>query len=125
VTRIRRKLKGDPHGRRWLILVCAYRISEEEGYPYARSIRAIGELRKTDEHSSWGWMLEQASFHIREYEAKTGVRPPANLSIKDVEAVARKPLRPSKGMMPEMQSDYTASQGGLLSFSKQQTDEKN
>jgi hypothetical protein len=125
VSRIRRKLNQTPHGRYWQILVCAYRVSEEESYPYARSVRALGELRKIDGHSPWGWMLEQASFHIREYEAKTGEQPPANLSMKEVEAVARKPLRPSKGMMAEMQSDYTVSQGGLLSFSKQQSDEKN
>lgn len=107
--RIERKLKQKPYDRRWRILAFAEYISRE-GYPHAAHLRALEELAKAGAGASaetWSLALEAARATLDDYEQKTGQRPPAELSMKQIEEVVRNAFTPVSNTKP----------GGLFALS--------
>jgi hypothetical protein len=91
LQRIERKLANKPHDRLWFLLVTAENMSRD-GYPYTAHIRALKALTETKSHRAWDTVLERAVSVLADYQAKKGNPPPDDLSMKEVEDMARKTL---------------------------------
>jgi hypothetical protein len=113
MKRIKRKLSKKPHGRHWYILAFAYEKSKD-GYPYGIHLRALEELHKIDEHGFWDGLLDLANCDLQDYEAKIGKGPPTDLSMKEIQDVARKPVPVVNAMLAAADPNSAGMAGGLL-----------
>ncbi len=90
--RIERKLAKKPYDRRWHMLATAESLTRHH-YSYILHIRALEELGAIDNgHPMWIAMLSAARSDLADYEAKTGDRPDIELTMKEVQDVARDAL---------------------------------
>lgn len=103
MKRIERKLAK----RYWMVLATAENLGRE-GYPYAAYIRVVDALAIESPHPVWTEILDRARSDLADYQAKMGTPAPDNLSIKEVETVARNSLL--SGSSPQtLQSLYIGS----------------
>ncbi len=94
MQRIERKLRRQPYGRRWYVIVRAMEMSGD-GYPYASHLRALDELGRLDTHPVWKSVADRLRGNVADYRAKWG-EPADELTTKQIEEGAIKAL-PSNG----------------------------
>lgn len=123
MKRIERKLSKKLYGRRWYILALAYEKSKDH-YPHGLHLRALEELHKMDEHAFWNGLLDLANCDLQDYEAKIGESPPANLSMKEIQDVARKPVPVVNAMLAYRSPKFAGPSVSLMPSSKPNSDEE-
>ena len=112
--RIERKLAKAPYDRRWFMLVTAENISRD-GFPHEQHIRALealAELNREAGGDTWRKSLELARQTIADYTAKMGESPSAEVSMKEIEEVARNPFPLLSG--PTLRSTNPKQMSGLF-----------
>ena len=96
MQRIERKLRKEPYGRRWYVIVRAMIMSEND-YPYASHLRALDELSSFDAHPVWNSRADLFRGSVADYRAKWG-EPADELTTNQIEEGARKALPSTAGL---------------------------